>query len=153
MPAFTRSQPWPTSAAIRRAKSETRDFTRSRPWPTSAAIKRAKSETSDFAGHDTKMESTVRATRESAESGRCSEIRFLRSRDVRVLIIIIFMPVFGADDFLPLARAAPIGNGRGPRGCEDALILDREVDLQIFAPVVAVDVHRGAEILFCVPFQ
>jgi 2-polyprenyl-6-methoxyphenol hydroxylase-like FAD-dependent oxidoreductase len=29
-------------------------FTRSRPWPTSAAIERAKSETSDFAGHDTK---------------------------------------------------------------------------------------------------
>jgi hypothetical protein len=29
-------------------------FNRSRPWPTSAAIKRAKSETSDFAGHDTK---------------------------------------------------------------------------------------------------
>jgi hypothetical protein len=28
-------------------------FNRSRPWPTSAAIKRAKSETSDFAGHDT----------------------------------------------------------------------------------------------------
>src|SRR6266436_5937859 len=27
-------------------------FTRSLPWPTSAAIKRAKSETSDFAGHD-----------------------------------------------------------------------------------------------------
>src|SRR5258707_11160800 len=27
-------------------------FTRSRPWPTSAAIRRAKSETSDFAGHD-----------------------------------------------------------------------------------------------------
>jgi hypothetical protein len=29
-------------------------FTRSRPWPTSATIERAKSETSDFAGHDTK---------------------------------------------------------------------------------------------------
>src|SRR5260370_40934372 len=47
-----RSRPWPTSAAVKRAKSETSDFTRSRPWPTSAAIKRAKSETSDFAGHD-----------------------------------------------------------------------------------------------------
>ena len=50
MPRFHPKSALPTSAAIKRAKSETPGFTRSRPWPTSAATKRAKSETSDFAG-------------------------------------------------------------------------------------------------------
>jgi CubicO group peptidase (beta-lactamase class C family) len=63
------------------------------------------------------------------------EIRFLRSRDIRVLIVIIFMAVFGADSFQPLAGAAPVGNGRSPGHREGALVLNREVDLQILAPI------------------
>jgi hypothetical protein len=43
-------------------------FNRSRPWPTSAAIKRAKSETSDFAGHDTKNGRVER--RQAADFGQ-----------------------------------------------------------------------------------
>jgi len=38
--------------ALPQRDREIRDFTRSRPWPTSAAIKRAKSEISDFAVGD-----------------------------------------------------------------------------------------------------
>src|SRR5262249_61426683 len=91
------------------------------------------------AGHDAKLELPVGAKAPgSPKLGIALEVRSLRSRDIRVLIVIVFMPVFGADDFLPLARAAPISNGRGPGDREGALILDREVDLQIFAPVVAV---------------
>jgi hypothetical protein len=63
------------------------------------------------------------------------------------------MPVFCADDFLPLAGAAPIGNGRSPGHREGALILNRELDLQILAPVIALEVHRRTEILFRVPLQ
>src|SRR5262249_43137191 len=40
-------------------------FSRSRPWLTSAAIKRAKSETSDFDGHDTKNEMNCQSRRTS----------------------------------------------------------------------------------------
>jgi hypothetical protein len=63
------------------------------------------------------------------------------------------MPVFCADDFLPLAAAAPMGNGRRPGHRQGSLILNRELELQILAPVIAVDVHRRTEILFRVLFQ
>src|SRR5260370_2401049 len=51
----TRSTQWKCESRVTGCLA----FTRSRPWPTSAAIKRAKSETSDFAGHDTKARSRV----------------------------------------------------------------------------------------------
>src|SRR6266436_2823256 len=55
-------------------------FNRSRPWPTSAAIKRAKSETSDFAGHDTKNEMNCQNRR---TSGTRDTIQLLPGNRVR----------------------------------------------------------------------
>jgi hypothetical protein len=72
-----------------------------------------------------------------------SEIWFLSSGDIGVLIVIVFMRVLGADSFRPFLGAAPIGYGRGPGHRKDARILDREVELQVLAPIVAVDAHRG----------
>jgi len=62
-PAFTRSRPWPTSAAIK------------------AAIKRAKSETSDFAGLDTKNQMNrqnrrTRGTRDTIQLLPENRVRF-----------------------------------------------------------------------------
>src|SRR6516162_6594623 len=47
-------------------------------------------------------------------------------------------------------EAAPISHGRGPRRREGAFIVDRELELQVRAPVVWR--WLGAPILFCVPF-
>jgi thiamine biosynthesis lipoprotein len=56
-------------------------FTRSRPWPTSAAVKRAKSETSDFAGDDTKNQMNrqnrrTRGTRDTIQLLPENRVRF-----------------------------------------------------------------------------
>src|SRR5580658_5066487 len=82
-----------------------------------------------------------------------SEIWLFRSRDLGFLIVIVLEPVFGADSFRPFVGAAPISYARGPGHREDARILDGEAELEVLAPIVAVDAHRGALILFCVPFQ
>ena len=59
------------------------------------------------------------------------------------------MDVFGANRFRPVGAAAPISHGRGPRRREGALIVDRELELQVLAGVV----WRGlsAPILLYIP--
>jgi hypothetical protein len=54
-----------------------------------------------------------------------SEIRVVRSRDLRILFGAVFMWVFGADIFLAFEHRLPIGHGHGPGRREDARILDR----------------------------
>src|ERR1700736_3275838 len=44
-----------------------------------------------------------------------SEIRPVRARDVRVLVVVVFVQVLGADDFRPFQAVAQIDHGRGPR--------------------------------------
>jgi hypothetical protein len=63
------------------------------------------------------------------------EIGLVRVRDIRVLLVIVFVNVFRTDDFPPIVEARPVSDGRGPRHSEDAFILDRDVDLQMLAPV------------------
>src|SRR5215470_4954571 len=79
---------------------------------------------------------------------RGSEIRLVRLRDCGVSAREPF-DVFGANRFRPAAAATPIGHGRGPRRRKGACILDRELELQVLAPVVWL--RLGAPILFCVP--
>jgi hypothetical protein len=73
-----------------------------------------------------------RAARLAARSTlvlQLSEIRLVTSRDCGVFFGAVFMWVFSTDILGPLAEYAPVGFGRGPNGCEDALVLDREVEL------------------------
>jgi hypothetical protein len=58
-----------------------------------------------------------------------SEIRLVSSRDCGVFFGAVFMWVFSTDILGPVAEYAPIGFGRGPNGCEDAIVLDRELEL------------------------
>src|SRR5439155_25299832 len=67
-----------------------------------------------------------------------SEIGPIRLRDRRFLFCVIFMPVFGADQFRPWAHAGPISDGRRPRHREDALILDGKMQLQHLAAIIGV---------------
>src|SRR5438128_4665485 len=48
------------------------------------------------------------------------------------------MPVFGADIFAPWAQPAPISYSRRPGHREGAFILDGEVELESFPPVIKV---------------
>jgi hypothetical protein len=65
------------------------------------------------------------------------------------------MRVFRTDIFRPIAEHTQIGFGRGPRCCEDAFVLDCELELQSLAVIVWVGCPRlsngvlaGTEILF-----
>jgi hypothetical protein len=58
-----------------------------------------------------------------------SEIRLVRSRDRGVFFGIVSMRVFGTGIFRPVAEDAPIGFGREPSCCEDAFVLDPELEL------------------------
>ena len=78
-----------------------------------------------------------------------SEIRLVRPRHRGIFSRVPF-DVFRANRFRPAAEAAPISHGRGPRRREGAFIVDRELELQVRAPVVWR--WLGAPILFCVPF-
>jgi hypothetical protein len=72
---------------------------------------------------------------------RRSEVRLVRSRNLRVLFGVVFMRVFGADRFGPFAQRAqwaPISYGCRPGHREDAVILDRELELQPLALVIGV---------------
>src|ERR1700688_3271162 len=70
------------------------------------------------------------------------------------------MGVFGADNFRPFGRAAPIKSGPisygGRQGsCEDAFILNSELELQVLALIVGIGGQRSPtslQILFCVAF-
>src|SRR5712671_2891972 len=79
---------------------------------------------------------------------RASEIRLVRLRDGGVFSREP-LDVFGANRFRPAAEPAPISHGRGPRRRKGACILDRELELQVLAPVAWL--WLGAPILFCVP--
>src|SRR6516225_2840751 len=83
-----------------------------------------------------------------------SKVRLLGARNVGVaVVVIILMAVFSTDDFRQNIRSRHIGQGRGPRRREDALVLDREVQLKELAPVLAVDIAGRQPILFYVPLD
>src|SRR5580692_2104661 len=82
-----------------------------------------------------------------------SEIRLASSRDLRVLVGIVFMPVFGADNLPPFRGIERIGYGRGPRRREGALILDREMDLQVVAGVIEIERALVTHKLLVASFQ
>src|SRR5579864_382286 len=81
------------------------------------------------------------ATSGSARCGRRSEIRFVRVRNVRFLFlaVIIFVAVFGADDFPPIVGVDDVSHGGGPGRREGAFVFDREMDLQVLARIVLVE--------------
>ena len=60
---------------------------------------------------------------------RVSKIRSSLGRDVDILVVIVFMHVFGADMFPPFRRAAPVRYGRFPGRREDTRVFDREFHL------------------------
>src|SRR5262252_4566664 len=84
----------------------------------------------------------------NAEDGL--EIQPGRGGDVGVGFVIL-LDVFRADDFGPVVGAAPISDGPGPRCREYAVIVDREVDLQVLAGRSRRP-HR-APVLLCVARQ
>src|SRR5262249_6655589 len=65
---------------------------------------------------------------------RSSELRFVPLRH-RSVLPRVPLDVSGANRFPPTAEAAPISHGRAPGRREGAFILDRKLELQIFAPV------------------
>src|SRR3954469_10166321 len=81
-----------------------------------------------------------------------SEIRLLGARDVDVLLI-KSMDVFSTDGFPQNRRSRHVGQGRGPRRREGALVLDGQVQLQEFAAMPAEDVAGQKPILFFIPFD
>src|SRR5271168_957376 len=83
---------------------------------------------------------------------RPSEIRLIRPWHVGVLSRVP-LNVFGANLFRPVVGAQSISHGRGPRHREDALILDGELELQVFASVVRVPHPLSDVTLLCVPFE
>src|SRR4051812_36990988 len=103
------------------------------------------------------MTSSVSAARGSAMKPSlrpvpCSEIRLRSARDVDVLLI-KSMDVFSTDGFPQNRRSRYVGQGRGPRRGEGALVLDGQVQLQEFAAMPAEDVAGHQPILFFVPFD
>ena len=83
-----------------------------------------------------------------------SEIRLLRARSVGVaVVVIILVEVFGTDGFGIDTRSRHIGQGRGPRRREDALVLDRQVQLQELAPVLTEDITGYQPILLFIPLD
>src|SRR5258708_5946236 len=109
--------------------------------------------------------SLTHTCRDTKAPCQLSEIRLVRARYLGVLSSIVFMRVFGADIFTsassaPIAdRGAPISYGRRPGHREDAFILDRELKLQVLAPIVGVAVgggrnriRRKMKIFFCGSF-
>src|SRR5713101_840856 len=67
-----------------------------------------------------------------------SEIRLDGSRDRSVFCGTVSIWVFGTGTFRPVTEDTPIGFGRGPSCCEDALIFDGELELQCLALIVGV---------------
>src|SRR5205809_6048424 len=83
-----------------------------------------------------------------------SEVRLVRARSIGVaVVVIILMKVVGTDGFRRNIRPRHIGQGRGPRRREDALVLDRQMQLQELAPVVAEDIALEQPVLFFVPLD
>src|SRR5580692_602721 len=89
-----------------------------------------------------------------------SEIRLVRMRHRRSPSGNGQFPrVLGAGDLPPCFAAAPVGYGGRPGHREDAIILDRELELQQLAPVgvvgrrAGIGAPRRATILLHVAFQ
>jgi hypothetical protein len=83
---------------------------------------------------------------------RKSEIRFVRSRD-RGFGSREPLGVFGANMFRPFNQREAIRYGRRPGHRKGAFILDRELELQVLAPIAFVSGSRGDLIFPCVPFH
>src|SRR5580700_2899825 len=85
---------------------------------------------------------------------RCQalEIRLVRCRE-RGFLSREPLSVFCANRFRPVGGAAPEGHGCGPRRRKDAVILDRELELQEFALIFRVSGARGELILLSVPLE
>src|SRR5215475_4741844 len=66
---------------------------------------------------------------------RLSKVWFLRTRHLRVLVVVVLVLIFRTYRLLPLAAAGPVRDRRGPRRGEDAVILHREPDLEELAAV------------------
>src|SRR5260221_1161626 len=65
-------------------------------------------------------------------------MRFDGSRDRSVFLCTVSIWVFGTGTFRLVTEDVPIGCGRGPSCCEDALIFDGELELQCLAFIVGV---------------
>ena len=91
---------------------------------------------------------------DSITSEHALEVRLLSPRSVGVAaVVIILTEIFSTDVFRQDGRSRHIGEGRGPRRREDALVLDRHVKLQELAPVVAEDIAVEQPILIFVPLD
>src|SRR5215467_7927497 len=114
-------------------------------------------EKSGVAGACANEGTVVASTAAMARNLRCmmslSKVWFLRGRHVGVLVVVVLVLIFGANGFLPLAAAGPIGDGRGPRRGEDAIVLDGEPDLEELAPVIRVEVASNALVLLGVALE
>src|SRR5215471_15582136 len=98
--------------------------------------------------HD-RLQTLTALARISTPRSIFSEVRLLRARSVGVaVVVIILMEVFSADAFRHNIGSRHIGQGGGPRRREDALVLDRHVQLKELAPVVAEDIAVEQPILF-----
>ena len=58
--------------------------------------------------------------------------------------MVIFSPVFGADELRPSVHGTPVRDGGRPGHLEDAVIIDRELEQQHLAPIAGVDVAGDA---------
>src|SRR6516162_11814741 len=85
--------------------------------------------------------------------GVISEVGFIRFGDVRVLVVVVLVAVFGADAFAA-SVCRRVGERRGPGRGEDACILDRHMRLEeLVALVPSPGVAVEQPILFPVPFE
>src|SRR5258708_32036948 len=82
-----------------------------------------------------------------------SEVRLLGFRDVRVLVVVVLARIFGTDRFRYLVGPRHISQGRGPGRREDAFILDRHMQLQELAAVLAEDIAVKQPILFFISIE
>src|SRR5258706_376676 len=97
---------------------------------------------------------TFSARRSTVPPFSPSEVRLLSAVNGGVAFVLkILMKVFRTGGFRHNIRSRHIGQGGGPRRREDALVLDRHVQLQELAPVVAEDIAVEQPILFFVPLD
>src|SRR5260370_31544388 len=69
-----------------------------------------------------------------------SEVRLLGFWHVRVFVVVVLARIFGTDPFRYVVGPRHISQGRGPGRREYAVILDRHVQLQELATVLAEDI-------------
>src|SRR5258708_10700326 len=81
------------------------------------------------------------------------EVRLLGFRHVRVLVVVILVRIFGADSLRYLVGPRHISQRRAPGRREDAFILDRHMQLEELAAVLAEDITVKEPILSSVPVE